>query len=177
MIRLVMDRKSFVFISITFLMISLNIGVQAEVLAALPATVNAKADAKRDALADVNRRRWLATGCLLHCGCGIGLSATALVMTQGDRYTAGAEMITLCIGTYLVPWIGFTRIHSHQPDPPSSRLIGKSAEYVNVYASTYKSKRSEIQVKWAAAGYLGGCLLGGGVLLLRYIRSGGAVYD
>lgn len=156
-----MVRKSFVFISITFLMISLNLGVQAEVLAALPPIVKTEADAKRDALADVNRWRWLATGCLLHSGCGIGMIATGLVMTQGDRYTPGAEIGMLCIGTYLVPWIGFTRIHSHQPDPPPSRLIGKSAEYVEVYTSTYKSKRSEIQVKWAAAGYLaGGCLLG-----------------
>lgn len=39
MICLAMDRKSFVFISITFLMVSLNLGVRAEVLAALPATV------------------------------------------------------------------------------------------------------------------------------------------
>ena len=140
-------------------MISLNLGVRAEVLATLPATVKAEADAKRDALADVNRWRWLTTGCLLHSGCGI---ATCLAMTQRDRYTAGVEMGMLCIvGTYLIPWIGFTRIHSHQPDPNPSRLIGKSAEYVEVYTSTYKSKRSELQAKWAAAGYfVGGCLLG-----------------
>ena len=147
------------FILITFLMISLNLGVRAEVLAALPATVKAKADAQWDALADINRWRWLTTGCLLHSGCGI---ATGLAMTQGNRYISEAEMGMLCIvGTYLVPWLGFARIHSHQPDPPPSRLIGKSAEYVEVYTSTYKSKRSEIQTKWAAAGYLvGGCLLG-----------------
>ncbi len=171
-----MDRKSSVFIATTFLMVFLNLGVRAEVLAALPATVKTEADAKRDALADVNRWRWLATGCLLHSGCVIGLSATALVMTQSDRDTTGAEVVTLCIGTYLVPWMGFTRIHSHQPDPPPSRLLGKSAEYVEVYTSTYKSKRSEIQVKWAAAGYLGGCLLGAGVLL-RYLSRYGAVDD
>ena len=176
MIRVVMDRKFFVFIATTFLMISLNLGVRAEVLAVLPATVKAKADAKRDALADINRWRWRATGCLLHSGCWIGLIATGLVMTQGDRYTAGAEVLTLGIGTYLVPWMGFRRIHSHQPDPPPSRLIGKSAEYVEVYTSTYKSKRSEIQVKEATAGYIGGCLLGTGVSLI-YLSRQGAIDD
>ncbi len=173
MIRWVMDRKFFVFIATTFLMLSLNLDVRAEVLVALPATVKTEADAKRDALADVNRWRWLATGCLLHSGCGIGLCATALVMPVGDRYTAGAEMAPLCIGAYLLPWMGFTRIHSHQPDLPPSRFIGKSAEYVEVYTSTYKSKRSEIQVKWATAGYIGGCLLGAGVSLIYLSRQGG----
>ena len=172
MIRWVMDRKFFVFIATTFFMISLNLGVRAEVLVALPATVKTEADAKRDALADVNRWRWLATGCSLSSGCWIGLFATPLVIPQSDRYTAGAEVVGLCIGTYLLPWMGFTRIHSHQPEPPPSRLLGKSAEYVEVYTSTYKSKRSEIQVKWAAAGYIGGCLLGAGVSL-SLLRTGG----
>lgn len=102
-------------------------------------TAVAEADANRD----VNKPLWFGTGCLL----------------------SGLTFLPL-LGWYslLLPPVGLAGTYFYQPDPPFSRLMGKSPEYVDAYTQTYKSKRGNIQVRWASAGCVSGCVVVGGVL-------------
>ena len=49
----------------------------------------------------------------------------------------------------------------YHPNPPAGRFIGKLAEYVDAYTSTYKSKRGSVQAQWASAGCLSGGVITG----------------
>lgn len=97
-----------------------------------------------DANKDVNKPLWFGTGCLLS-----GLTFFPLP------------------GWYslLLPPVGLAGTYFYQPDPPLSRLMGKSPEYVDVYTSTYKSKRGNIQARWASAGCISGCVVVGGLVV------------
>lgn len=86
-----------------------------------------------DANKDVNKPLWLGTGCLL----------------------SGLLFLPGWYGCLLPP-VGLAGTYFYRPAPPLARLMGKSPEYVDVYTSTYKSKRGTIQAQWAAAGCLGG---------------------
>ena len=109
---------------------------QAEAIAAATA-------AEADANQDVNKPLWFGAGCLLS-----GLTLSPLP------------------GWYslLIPPVGLTGSYFYQPDPPLSRLIGKSPEYVDVYTQTYKSKRGNIQALWASTGCISGCAVMGGLV-------------
>ena len=105
------------------------------------AETNAEADANRD----VNKPLYFGLGCLL-----TGLPfLTSLVVD--DSFTPSAV-----IG----PPLAIFGIYRYRPDPPASKLLGKSPAYINTYTSHYKSKRGKTQAQWAAAG----CIAGGGVL-------------
>ena len=105
--------------------------------------IAAEADAEADANKDVNKPLWFGAGCLLS-----GLSFAPLP------------------GWYslLLPPVGLTGTYFYQPDPPVSRFIGKSPEYVAVYTQTYKSKRGNIQALWASTGCISGCAAVGGLV-------------
>ena len=90
--------------------------------------------AQTDASLDVNRPVWLITGCLL----------SGFVFVPG-RYSL------------LLPPVGLIGSYFHRTGPPSTRLMGKSPEYVAVYTSVYKSKKGRLQAQWT----LGGCVTGG----------------
>lgn len=92
-------------------------------------------DATTDANKDVKKPLWFGTGCLL----------SGLVFLPLPSWYS-------C----LLPPVGITGTYLYQPDPPLSRLIGKSPEYVAVYTSTYKSKRGNTQALWTSAGCIGG---------------------
>ena len=62
---------------------------------------------------------------------------------------------------YVLPPVGIIGSYFYQPEPPPSRFIGKSPEYVTVYTLTYKSKRGNTQARWTAAGCLSGCVVVG----------------
>ncbi len=106
--------------------------------------IAAEAAAEADANKDVNKPLWFGAGCLLS-----GLSFAPL---PG------------CYSLFLPP-LGLTGTYFYQPDPPASRLIGKSPEYVDVYTQTYKSQRGNIQVLWASRGCISGCVVSGTVLV------------
>ena len=83
----------------------------------VPAEVVAAAET--DANKDVSKPLWFGTGCLL----------SGLVFVPLPSWYS-------C----LLPPMGLTGTYFYQPDPPVSRLIGKSPEYVDIYTSAYKSK-------------------------------------
>jgi len=89
-------------------------------------------DAKRDANADVNKLLWVGAGCLL--------SGVSLV----DNYSCLLSTAGL-IGTYF-----------YRPNPPASRLIGKSPEYVTFYTEAYKAESGKLQALMSTAGCVGG---------------------
>ena len=123
--------------SMPFIVLAQENSVRASVIAAPEA--NAEAEAVADANKDVNRPLWFGTGCLI----------SGLVFVPLPSWYS-------C----LLPPAGLTGTYFYQPDPPLSRLIGKSPEYVAVYTQTYKSKRGDIQARWASAG----CVSGGAIV-------------
>ena len=97
----------------------------------------AQSAAEADANTDVNKPLYFGLGCLLT---GLPFITTAAVI--------GAPAGIL--GTYF-----------YQPDPPMSRLIGKSPEYVDAHIISYKSKRGRTQALWTSVGCVtGGCIAG-----------------
>ena len=62
---------------------------------------------------------------------------------------------------YVSPPVGIIGSYFYQPEPPPSRFIGKSPEYVTAYTLTYKSKRGNTQARWTSAGCLSGCVVVG----------------
>ena len=89
--------------------------------------LQAKADAEYDAEDDVNTTLWLSAGGVL------GVAGTCLLGTVAVG------------GAYV-----------YQPVPPTDRLLGKSAEYVNFYTDAYKARMRRLQLVAATKGALGG---------------------
>ncbi len=89
--------------------------------------LKAKADAEYDAEDDVNTALWLSAGGVL------GVAGTCLLGTVAVG------------GAYV-----------YQPVPPTDRLLGKSAEYVNFYTDAYKARMRRLQLVAATKGALGG---------------------
>ena len=56
----------------------------------------------------------------------------------------------------LLGLIGWLIAYVSQPNPPATRLLGKSSDYVAVYTDAYRQKAKEIQTSKA----LTGCLIG-----------------
>ena len=73
---------------------------------------------------------------------------------------------------YFFPPTGIIGSYSYRPVPPSSRLIGKSPEYIAAYTSAYQLKRGNIQARWVSAGCLSGCLILGTIAVGINISSG-----
>ena len=115
--------------------------------------LQAKVDAVADANKDVNKPIWFGAGCLL--------SGLVLVPLPG--------LYTSC----LLPPLGITGTYFYQPSPSPARFIGKAPEYVDVYTSTYKSKRGSIQASMSSAG----CLAGGGTIGFTFLAIGFALLD
>lgn len=83
----------------------------------------------------------------------------------------GGNFILSLVGTCVIGSIGLLGAFLYEPSPPASRLMGKSPEYVLIYADAYKRKTRDIQVKAAALGCLGGSVLSGCFWALRFSAS------
>lgn len=79
------------------------------------------ADAAADANRDVNKPLWFGSGCLL------------------------SGLAFLHWYSCLLPLAGLAGSYFYRPHPPTSRLLGKSPEYMVAYTSAYKSKSGNIQ--------------------------------
>ncbi len=60
--------------------------------------------------------------------------------------------------------VGLLGAALYEPAPPASRLIGKSPEYVLVYADAYKERARDLHLRSAFIGCLGGSVVSGCVL-------------
>lgn len=106
----------------------------------------AQSAAEVDANTDVNKPLYFGMGCLL----------TALPFIS-SLVVDGSFPPAAIIGTPA----GVLGAYLYQPEPPMSRLIGKSPEYIDAYIHSYKSKRGKTQALWTSAGCLtGGCVTG-----------------
>ena len=67
---------------------------------------------------------------------------------------------TLWMGAgFLFGLFGIGAAYLIEPDPPASRLLGKSPEYVAAYTDCYRDAARDIQVKKATVGCVVGTLL------------------
>ena len=117
-----------------------------------PVAAQAEADAVADANRDVNKPLWFGVGCVF----------SGLVFVPVPGWSA-------C----LLPPAGVTGTYFYRPAPPTSRLLGKTPEYISVYTSTYKSKRGNIQASMSASG----CVAGGGVIGVTLLAVGFTLLD
>ncbi len=101
----------------------------------------ARAAAEMEAAADVNKLLWF--------GAGVLLSSVALLENGCLVSAAGLA------GSYLYPL-----------PPPAVRFLGKPPEYVNIYTSTYQSRVSALQLRYAGAG-----CAAGGLIIFGLIQS------
>ena len=97
--------------------------------------LEAKVVAEQDAEADTNQLLWIGGNFLLSLAGGCVLGTVGLL---------GAGL--------------------YEPSPPAERLLGKSPEYVLIYADAYRGKTKHIQVRSAFIGCLGGSVVSGCVL-------------
>ena len=101
-----------------------------DVVHQIPVDVLAKASAERDAAADVNQFLW-----------GAGTFGLAI------------------IGGCLLGSIGLLGSYLYEPSPPTSRLLGKSPEYILFYSDAYKAKARSVQARASVLGCLGGSVV------------------
>ena len=147
--------RIFAYFVIVLIYISAPLTARAQETVASQDVSTAKADAGRDAEAEVNPYIWFGHGCLISCsGAAIGYEN----MRQNHNILVG-------IGVYLLTTsAAITEVYFRPLAPPPERFIGKSPEYINTYISTYKAKSGRRKAKWTAAGCLGGTCLNGAML-------------
>ena len=109
------------------------------------------ADARRDAVVNVNGPLWFGTGCLF-CIATVYISEfpPCSFLLEPNR----ASLLPIPM-----PMVGIVGTYFYQSSPPTSRLIGKSPQYVRYYTKTYKKRIGELRAKWASAGVVGGIVL------------------
>ena len=127
----------------------------------------AKADAESDAKRDVDVLAYFGSGmsatfAAAMCGLMTGFIVDlTLGDGQDDLFYLTASMGAAGTLTLLVPY------YIRPSNPPPERLIGKSPEYVKVYADAYRAKMRSYQIKSVAVGSIFGCLtLTGGVAII-----------
>ena len=120
----------------------------------LQAKAAAAADAKRDVEVLTSFGAGMsATFAAGMCGLMTGFIADAtLGHGQDDLFYLTASMSATGAFSLLL------RYYIRPPNPPPERLIGKSAEYVKLYADAYQARMRSYQIKSVAAGSIFGCM-------------------
>ena len=113
------------------------------------------ADARRDAVVNVNGALWFGTGCLF-CIAPVCIAAT---LSEFPPCSSLLEPNRASLLPIPVPMVGIVGTYFYQSSPPTSQLIGKSPEYVRYYTKAYKIKIGELRAQWASAGVVGGIVL------------------
>ncbi len=134
-----------------------------------PILLQAKVDAESDAKHDVNLLAYFGAGmsaplsagmCALMTGC---IADLHFGQSQPEPSYIIAAMSAATVFSLLTRYY----IRLHPPNPPPERLIGKSPEYVKLYADAYRAKMRSYQIKSGAAGSIFGCLtLTGGTIII-----------
>ena len=109
--------------------------------------------AKQDASNDINRWAWFGAGLsIAYIGAGLGLAGCLIDESAGSNGTEG-----LFVGATMGVLLPIISIYASPVHVPAGRLIGKSPEYVEIYADAYQKKVRLLKTKWAAAGAATGC--------------------
>lgn len=82
---------------------------------------------------------------------GTAAEGTAAGRADGERDTDW--ILWLAAGCLLGP-VGLGAAFLMQPDPPASRLLGKSSEYVAAYTDAYRDSAREYRTEYASVGLL-----------------------
>ncbi len=125
--------------------------------------IEAKITAERDARSDVGKTKWLAGGFLLTGG-------TILILRiLGESANDDSPTLALVISgsSCLLHGGGLAAAFMSESPPPPSRLVGKSAEYVNFYTDAYRTESRRSKTLWGAIGSASGCLVTSGILLIE----------
>ena len=129
--------------------------------------LQAKADAESDAKRDVEVLAYFGASMSAifaagMCGLMTGFIADlTLGYGQDDLFYLTASIGAAGTLSLLIPY------YIRPSNPPPERLIGKSPEYVTVYADVYRAKMRSYQIKTVAVGSIFGCLtLTGGVAII-----------
>ena len=124
--------------------------------------IEAKITAERDARSDVGRTKWLGGGFLLTGG-------TILILRiLGEAADDDSPALGLISGgACLLHGGGLAAAFMSESAPPPSRLVGKSAEYVNFYTDAYRTESRRSKALWGVIGSVSGCLIASGILLIE----------
>lgn len=71
----------------------------------------------------------------------------------------GGTFLLGVVGNCVLGSVGLLGAVLYEPTPSASRLLGKSPEYVLVYADAYHAKTRQIQVRSAVLGCIGGVVV------------------
>ena len=143
-----------------------NAAVSAEVDAVRLAAITA---AESDANSDINKLACFSAG----AGAAIVAGMCGVLLIDDPYYIPEWPEVVVCIGGLASGAGIFTTLigtYSYPPSPPPEKLIGKSLEYVMVYAEAYRKKTLSLRMKSAVAGVaIGGigCVTLSSVLLLN----------
>lgn len=115
--------------------------------------------AERDARRDANGMAWFGGGFLLTGG---SLLALRVLIPP-----ASSEAPTLTGTACILHGIALASAFMAESAPPPTRLVGKSAEYVDFYTDAYKAETSKTRALWGIAGSVSGCLVVSGCLIME----------
>ena len=135
--------------------------------------LQAKTDAESDANSDINKLACLSAGAsaaIIGGSCGISYMDESYIepglleiAAFAGGFAMGAGIFSALIGTY-----------SYPPSPPPEKLIGKSPEYVMVYAEAYRKKTLSLRMKSAVTGAAiggSGCVIFSLAFLLNQVHE------
>ena len=174
--------RGILFVALFGFAVMLTLGMPLIALAQETATLSdvltAKADAQRDADAEVKPYIWFGHGCSLSVfGTMTGIASVMATEHYFPNSNCLIPLMGMAGGYLLTTSVGIKTVYSYQPDPPAARFIGKSPEYIDTYISTYKSTRGHKQAEWVAGGCFVGTLMNGIMLYTVMILANSIKYD
>ena len=133
--------------------------------------LQAKANAESDASHDANALAYLGAGVSApFAAAPCGWTCAFITVPIVENGQGASSCITDSLGSAKDCLPGITVLagsaavlslliahHSRPPNPPPERLIGKSSEYVKLYANVYRSKMRSHRMRAVAAGSIVGC--------------------
>ena len=125
--------------------------------------IEAKITAERDARNDVGKAKWLGGGFLLTGGTILILR----ILGEGADDDSPTLGLVISGSSCLLHGGGLAATFMSESTPPPSRLVGKSAEYVNFYTDAYRTESRRSKALWGVIGSASGCLVVGGILLIE----------
>ena len=102
-------------------------------------------------------------------------ASQAMAAAERDAQADVNKPLWFCVGCFGL--IGLVASYVYTSSPPASRFVGKSAEYIQTYTSTYETKSRSIQTTQAITGCVTGCVVSIGINLLLWGASVGGVYS